>query len=125
MMSFEFEIGKSNYCWSREDIAVKSICFRTMSREKLAVFVNPWFVLTKPVYYRRIELLYRMCFVDDKKFFEMREGTAQDPGLLTSRQFGCSCVLKLIFWQAKRKMIYFFIGNILIYKNSCALHLEI
>lgn len=49
-------------------------------------------MLTKPVYYRRIELLHRLCFVDDKKLFEIREGIAQDPGLLTRRQFGCFCV---------------------------------
>lgn len=60
-----------------------------MSREKLAVFVNPWFVLTKPVYYSWIELLYKICFVDDKKLLEIREGIAQDPGPLTSRQ--CEC----------------------------------
>lgn len=66
MMGFAFEIRKLNHCWSREDIAVKSICFGSMSREKMAVFVNLWLVLTKPVYCRWIELLYRMCCGDDK-----------------------------------------------------------
>jgi len=96
-----------------------------MSIEKLAVFVNPWFVSTKPVYYRWIELLYRIFIVDNKKLFEIREGTAQEgPHVVKSRQFGCCCAFRLIFWQAKRKMIFFLLET-LIYKNSCGLHLEI
>lgn len=83
-----------------------------MSREKLAVFVNPWFVLTKPVYFSWIELLYKMCFVEDIKLLEIREGTAQDPCPLTSRQCESCCILKLIFWQAKSKMIYFLLLEI-------------
>lgn len=105
-MRFEFEIGTLNHCWTKEDIAVKSISFGTTSREKLAGFVNPWSVLTKPVYYSWIELLYKMCFVEDKKLLETREGTAQDPG--PGRQCECCCILKLIFWQAKSKFFFFF-----------------
>lgn len=76
-MRFGFDIGKLNHCWTKEDLAIKSISFGTMSREKLAVFVNSWFVLTKTVYYSWIELLYKICFVDDIKLLEIKEGTAR------------------------------------------------
>lgn len=32
-MRLEFETGKLNHCWTKEDISVKSISFGTRSRE--------------------------------------------------------------------------------------------